>query len=779
MRYNTHMFWADTVAKEIIDSGQYMPYWVDDMFTPSGYAHVGSLRGPLVHDMVYKALVDSGAEAKWTYIMNDFDPIDGLPPELMEKSGKDLGVPLRMAPSPFEGYDSFADYFAKDFQKVLRGLGVEADFLSSWDMYHEGKFNGVIKEALDSSEKIQDIYQKVSGSKKREKGWLPLQVICQKCGKLGTTRVHGWDGKTVAYTCEPEMVKWAKGCGNEGRISPFDGNGKLPWKVDWPAHWKVLGITIEGAGKDHSSAGGSRDIAKALCKEVFDYPNPFNIPYEFFLIGGKKMSSSKGLGLKARELTDLLPPDVGRFLFTRTDYKRAIEFDPVGTMAIPTLFDEYQKAADAYYSAQNGRDLASGGNNNDKDLARSFELAQVFGIKKPPRIRFSVLAQWVQMPNMKDEIEKNGLSEWAKYARIWIENYAPESEKFSVQKELPVAVNNLSPEQKTYLGKLPELLDKVTSADELQTTLYNAAKDMDLSAKDAFAAIYTTLLGKNHGPKAAWLVLSLDKQFVKNRFNEASTTDSVILSSSEGSKPTIKDSSPLRVQNDKVNHEIFSISKEVSDKYPSISIGIAIIKGVTIVKENPELEKEKKDLLESLSNFTTEELGQFTEVQSYRRLYKDMGVDWHSRRPSPEALLRRVALKKGLYTVNTCVDAYNLVVMNQRVSVGAFDLDAIEFPTVLRFPSPGEDILLLGDAEPTMYKATELAYFDKKGGYNIDFNYRDAQRTAVQSTTKNLYINVDGVYAISPQDVEETLKEACNKIIKYCGGTIKTFGIIA
>ena len=285
------MFWADKVAEEIIQSGNYKPYWIDDMFTPSGYPHVGSLRGPLVHDIVYKALKNKGVFVTWTYIMNDFDPIDGLPPELQDKFSQYMGLPVRSAPSPVEGYESYGDYFSKDIQRVLKDLGVEAKYLSSWDMYHEGKFNDVIKVALDSAEKIQDIYEEVSGSKKREKGWLPFQVICEKCKKLGTTRVHDWDGKTVAYTCEPEMVKWAKGCGYTGRISPFDGNGKLPWKVDWPAHWKVMGVTIEGAGKDHSSAGGSRDIAKALCAEVFNYPNPYNLPYEFFLIGGKKMDS--------------------------------------------------------------------------------------------------------------------------------------------------------------------------------------------------------------------------------------------------------------------------------------------------------------------------------------------------------------------------------------------------------------------------------------------------------------------------------------------------------
>ena len=503
-----NMFWADGVASEIINSKKHKPYWVDDMFTPSGFAHVGSVRGPLVHDMLYKALTDAKHKAKWTYIMNDFDPIDGLPPELTEEFEKYLGVPLRVVPSPQEGFDSFADYFAKDFQSVLRNLGVEAEFLSSWDMYREGKFNDVIKIALDNSDKIQDIYQKVSGSKKREKGWLPLQVICENCGKLGTTRVHDWDGKTVAYTCEQEMVKWAKGCGHTGRINPYDGKGKLPWKVDWPAHWKVLGITIEGAGKDHSSAGGSRDIARALCDEVFKYPDPFNLPYEFFLIGGKKMSSSKGLGLKARDLTNLLPPDVGRFLFTKTDYKRAIEFNPFETMAIPVLFDEYQKAADAYF------------NNDNEDLGRAFKFSQIGEIKKPPKIRFSALAQWVQMPNMEEEIKKEGLGEWAKYAKNWIEKYAPENEKFSIQKNLPEAFKDLSQKQKELLIKISEELDKNLSAEDFQTRIYDIGKELGLNGKETFAAIYLSLIGKDHGPKAAWLILSLDREFIKKRFNE-------------------------------------------------------------------------------------------------------------------------------------------------------------------------------------------------------------------------------------------------------------------
>jgi DNA/RNA-binding domain of Phe-tRNA-synthetase-like protein len=64
-------------------------------------------------------------------------------------------------------------------------------------------------------------------------------------------------------------------------------------------------------------------------------------------------------------------------------------------------------------------------------------------------------------------------------------------------------------------------------------------------------------------------------------------------------------------------------------------------------------------------------------------MYKEMGVDWHSKRPSPEALLRRIATGKGLYpAINTCVDAYNLIVMKNKISVGAFDLDKMKLPSI-------------------------------------------------------------------------------------------------
>lgn len=517
------MHWADKVAADIINSGKYMPFWVDDMKTPSGYPHIGSLRGPLIHDLIFKALKSAGKDTKYTFIINDLDPMDDVSLEFKDDLSKYLGLPLKQVPSPDNESSNFADFIAKDFMRVLTDLGVAAEFISSWDLYKEGKFDTVIRQALDNAEKIQDIYQRVSGSQKRDQGWLPFQTICQKCGKLGTTRVFEWNGTVVSYRCEENMVKWAIGCGFEGKVSPFGGTGKLPWKVDWPAHWVVLGITIEGAGKDHSSAGGSRDIAREICKEVFQYPEPYNLPYEFLLFGGRKMSSSKGVGLKARDVSSILPFEIARFLFTRTDYKTAVDFNHEGTMAIPDLYDEYDRCFKSFIKG------------DGDEFARSFELAHIGELPCSEQFlpRFRDLANYLQIPNI-DLVEKFAeikgqslnqpevdiLKEREKYARIWLEKYAPDDFKVSMVTEIPSVAKNLDSDQKRFLQQALEYIKSDLNAEDLQAKLYELTKTLEIPAKKAFAAIYLSFIGKEYGPKAGSFLRQYSIDEVTKRLSE-------------------------------------------------------------------------------------------------------------------------------------------------------------------------------------------------------------------------------------------------------------------
>ncbi len=67
------MEWADELAARV--SG---PQVVNDSKTPSGTVHVGSLRGPVILDVITRALRAAGHETTLLYGVDDLDP-DGCP----------------------------------------------------------------------------------------------------------------------------------------------------------------------------------------------------------------------------------------------------------------------------------------------------------------------------------------------------------------------------------------------------------------------------------------------------------------------------------------------------------------------------------------------------------------------------------------------------------------------------------------------------------------------------------------------------------------------------
>ena len=770
------MIWVDREAKKLKERNLPLE-WADDMKTPSGRIHVGSLRGVIVHDLIYKALKEIGVNTKFSYVFNDMDPMDGMPTYLnKDKWQKYMGVPLYKIPSPELGFKSYAQYFAQEFIKVFNSLNCYPQIIWSSELHRTGKMNEVIKLILDKADIVRNIYKKVV-KKERSSNWFPYNPICEKCGKISTTNVYRWDGKYVYYRCEPRMVEWATGCGHQGKIEPINENGKLVWKLDWPAHWKVIGITIESSGKDHMSAGGSYDMGVHFCREILGTEPPDALGgYEWFTIGGKKMSSSKGIGSSAKEVSQILPPDVFRFLLVRTPIKAHLDFDPVGN-TIPNLFDDYDRCLEAYFLKLENKMPKDKAGEVTADYARILELSEVNPLPKTrlyiPRFRTVVnliksknndLVAFfeTQKKNKLNSEEKVILEERIKYARIYLEKYSQEkldsakTEKFSpseLQKKFTVQLINQL-----------DILKNKTNKEQIQQAIFESIRQTDIKPREAFTVFYQKLIDKSFGPKASDLIQQLG---VEKVIELLSGDREVAITKTTHLFPTLN------------KPEIFSIDKLVAEKYPSINIGIAVIKNINIKKTDSNLTDEINRFVSEQSHLSNEIISSYPEVITYRKLYKEMGIDWHSRRPSPEALLRRISQKKDLYQINTCVDAYNLVVMKNRVSVGAFDYDKFHFPTMMRYPLEREEIFLLGDKEPTKFKPKELAYFDQLGGYNIDFNYRDAQRTAVTENTKDILLNIDGVFDITREKVEKSMLESINIILKYCGGKVEYSGIVS
>jgi lysyl-tRNA synthetase class 1 len=524
------VFWADELAASA--AGRQV---VNDSKTPSGTVHVGSLRGPVVVDTIARALREAGVEVELRYGVDDLDPMDAqalLTPDAIERS---MGVPLARVPDPAgDCHDSYARHFAGVFIETFDGLGIRPDtYYWMSEVYGSGAMDRYIRAALDAAATIREIYRRVANVNHADE-WHPLFVICESCGRIGTTIVTGWDGERVHYECRADLVEWATGCGHSGDVSPFGGRAKLPYNVDWAAKWDLFGVTIEPAGKDLSTKGGSRDRSDAIAREVFGNEPPLNVPYEFLNIRGKKMSTSKGLGASATRVAEVIPPEQLRLLFLRPRPNTAIEFDPDGTDAVPRLFDESDRLA----AATAGREVRG---ELPADHERLFAVslvepdADVRAEAAAYRPAFGHLALLEQVPGV-DPVERvtaeKGsaltdrelaiVAERRAAARAWLEAYAPDSARIAVQPELPDAAAELDEAQRTYLAMLRPALEAAEwDGEAVQAAIFGTAKERGLPFGRAFAALYLAFLGRTSGPRAGWLLAALDRSFVLDRLRDA------------------------------------------------------------------------------------------------------------------------------------------------------------------------------------------------------------------------------------------------------------------
>lgn len=520
------MLWADRIAGEIREKhtprdGKTLR--IRDEKTLSGRVHVGSMRGVAIHGLVAEVLAEGDVANEYRFELNDIDPFDAIPGYLdREKFLEHLGKPLYAVPSPEAGYKNYAEYFGSEFITVHKHAGFTPQYYRLTELYASGKMDSLMRTALERAADVRRILKEVSGSEK-DSSWLPVSVICEKCGKLMTTRAYNFDGETVGYTCDKNPND-AQSCGYAGRRTPWKGAAKLFWKVEWAAKWIANGVDVEGGGKDHSTKGGSRDVANHIAREIFNFEPPFDMPYEFFLVGGKKMSSSKGRGSSAKDMSDLFPPEIFRLVLIGKDIREQIDVDPEGE-SVPRLYDWYDELA---MSVREGK---------GDDQSRLYALCELpenrAALSAPWQMRFREVAFVVQMSHLSlleeatqakgsaltDE-EQVKLEERARYAKYWLDTYAPEEFKYVLQETLPDV--SLTDIQKKALASLVAYLEAgERTGEEIHACLHEMKSSVPIQPKELFQAIYRLFLNRDSGPKAGWFLAGLDRTMVIRRLREA------------------------------------------------------------------------------------------------------------------------------------------------------------------------------------------------------------------------------------------------------------------
>ena len=503
------LHWSESIAQEIISTRK-EPYVISAGMTTSGPTHLGTVCEFLFPQAIADALSFRGKKSKYYFVADIFDAFDSVPAAFGQYRAvlePHLGKPLTDVPDPTGESRSFGDHFLDESRRAMEKFGAKPEIIRATDLYAKGAFDKYSSMFLEQERKVRELVARTSLRDSLPDWWSPIMPVCEKCGKIATTRVLSHDSESYEYACDRD-VKYAKGCGHKGKNRISDHRYKLTWRLHWPSWMDIFGTSAEGAGMDHFTRGGSRDTLEAVFREIFRKEPPVGYKFGFILFEGKKYSKSKGTGMGVSELLELMPPEVIRYMLLKPDLQENVDIRPTPANAMRTI-DDYERAL-ALLSECKGN--TEGLSRSDRKRVISARLASM-GAQGGPgwKTPFLDLLLYRQLQTGWDNVEKltgdaPGVRKLSPFIEAWErKKFVPEEYSFSYS---PKKAQGAARE---FFSRLSLGMDSLS----IHNLAFETAKSLSVPPAKLFEVCYLALLSRPKGPKLGKLVEAIGVEKVR------------------------------------------------------------------------------------------------------------------------------------------------------------------------------------------------------------------------------------------------------------------------
>lgn len=526
------VFWADAVADVIEAQHPTEPIVLKGGVSPSGIPHIGHFNEILRCYFVAETLSQRGYDVKQVFTADDRDRLRALPRTLADSDwtivglddvdagalGRNLGRPYTDVPDPFGNADSYGAHFTELLEESVRRLDIDVEFVSTTELYERGAFDECIRTVLEQIDMAREVLAAYQAGV--DDAYVPFFPLCESCGHL-TETVTGFDVEDweISYVCEDVETgeDIISGCGHEGTTSLR--NGKLPWRFEWPAQWRILDVDFEPFGKDH--AEGSWPSGVDIARSIYGIDPPVGMVYEWFTLEGKALSSSSGNVVTVDEVLDLLEPPVLRYFFAKEPLKQR----DFSINQIDQLVDEFDRFESIYFGEA------------EADPERTERAKRVYphlvSEPRPERIRipytFAAVLGMTDDESLREDIaRKEGhippdAPAWAvqealdrvHQAQRWARRTGNEFDYELKRREIPTV--SFEPPVSQALEDLADFVAEGHGGDEIQSKIFRLAEAYDLSPDTLFSAGYRLFFDEPDGPKLGPFIGNLDRDFVVAR----------------------------------------------------------------------------------------------------------------------------------------------------------------------------------------------------------------------------------------------------------------------
>ena len=548
--------WIDKIAFTIVEREKRLGrstanIKVESGLGASGIPHIGSMGDAVRAYGISLALQNLGYSSELIAFSDDLDGLRKVPVGLPKGLENYICKPVSTIPDPFgDCHDSYGQHMSSLLLEGLDSAGIKYTFKSGTQTYKSGVLTEQTHKILSNSKMIGDKIAESTGQQKYLK-FLPYFPICENCNRLYVANSIDYleNERMVTYACNGNTIgkKLIQGCGHTGQVKIDSGHGKLAWKVEFAARWQAFDIKFEAFGKDIMD---SVKINDWISDEVLKFSHPLHAKYEMFLDkGGKKISKSAGNVLTPQMWLKYGSPESLLLLL----YKRISGTRHVGIDDIPALMDEYDLFEDIFFGKISEP--------NDSKRLKINGVYEYINHLRPPsddsssiHIPYRILLQQANLFKnqiqdvdlllntiierlkkyrlvKEEDLKKKDLIDKITLAINWVKDFnglkEGDGEGDDSKADEKVEMNRI---QKEVIFKIGSELSSLASnmnknsevaktqdddlAQEVQTIIFNNAKNNNLQPKEIFRLLYKILINAEKGPRLGNYIVDLGLDYV-------------------------------------------------------------------------------------------------------------------------------------------------------------------------------------------------------------------------------------------------------------------------
>jgi DNA/RNA-binding domain of Phe-tRNA-synthetase-like protein len=214
---------------------------------------------------------------------------------------------------------------------------------------------------------------------------------------------------------------------------------------------------------------------------------------------------------------------------------------------------------------------------------------------------------------------------------------------------------------------------------------------------------------------------------------------------------------------------MFAYHEAVTERYPTIRAGVIHATGLANGPSPSDvLDEYRAEQRAASERLNATAMADLLSIAAWRRAFTRFGAKPTQHRNAAEALLRRLAKRGDIPSINTLVDIGNVVSIRYAIPVAVFDLAGIAGSIIVRFATGTELFTDLGSSGGIHPEPGEVIFVDDDNIVSARrWCWRQSAQSATSSATTDALIVIEGHHDAARQDVESAVTDVTSLLATH------------